>query len=136
VAKRLINPPELAPPRGFSHGVLCQGPGQTLYLGGQDASDARGQILAVGDIAGQYEQAVLNLQAVLAAAGGVLTDIVKLTIFVANRDDYLAHLPALGEIHRRYFGRYYPATAFFQVSAFFQADALIELDAIAFIPDP
>ena len=62
--KTLINPPHLAPPRGFNHGILASG-GQTLFLSGQDASDETGTIVAPGDLVAQYEQVLKNLQGVV-----------------------------------------------------------------------
>ncbi len=130
MAKKLINPPSLPQPRGYSHGILTTG-GRLLFLAGQTASDAEGQIVAPGDLVAQYEQVLRNLQAVVAAAGGKMQDIVKINIFVSNRDDYQAHLKQLGQIHRAYFGTYYPATALFEISRFFQDEALIEIEGIA-----
>ncbi|MEW5985751.1 MAG: RidA family protein [Chloroflexota bacterium] len=132
--KTLINPPTLAPPRGFNHGILTRG-GRLLFLAGQDASDGWGQIVAPGDLLAQFEQVLGNLQAVVEAAGGRMTDIVKLTIFVRNREDYLAHLKPLGEVFRGYFGRNYPAMALFEVSGFFQDEALIEIEGLAVLSD-
>jgi enamine deaminase RidA (YjgF/YER057c/UK114 family) len=130
--KQIINPPQLVAPRGFNHGILASG-GRTLFMAGQDASDENGRIVAPGDLVAQYEQVLRNLQAVVVEAGGTMQDIVKLNIFVKNRDDYVANLGKLGPIHRRYFGDYYPAMALFEVSAFFQEDTLIELEGFAYI---
>lgn len=130
--KKMINPPTLPPPRGFNHGFLVTG-GQLLFLAGQDASDADGNIVAPGDLVAQFEQVLRNLQAVVEEAGGTMHDIVKLNIFVRNRDDYLANLKPLGQIYRSYFGRHYPAMALFEVSAFYQEDNLIEMEGMAVI---
>ena len=129
--KTIITPSALAKPRGFSHGVLTSG-GRTLWLGGQDASDASGHIVS-GDLAAQLEQVLRNLQAVVHEAGGQMTDIVKLTIFVADRDDYLARHRELGAVWKAYFGAYYPALALFQVTGFFQREALVEIEGFAVI---
>lgn len=130
--RRIITPPTLPEPRGFNHGLLITG-GALLFLAGQDASDARGRIVAPGDLVAQLDQALGNLRAVVTEAGGVMTDIVKLNIFVRDRDDYVAKLKPLGEVFRRSFGGYYPALALFEVSGFFQRDALIELEGMAVI---
>ena len=132
MTKRIVTPPSLVKPRGFSHGVITTG-GRTLWLGGQDGSDAEGRIVAPGDLAAQLDQTLHNLHAVVHEAGGQMTDIVKLTIFVRDRDDYLARLGALGAVWKRHFGDYYPALALFEVTAFFQKDALIELEGVAVI---
>jgi enamine deaminase RidA (YjgF/YER057c/UK114 family) len=128
----ILNPPSLARPSGFSHGILTSG-GQLLFLAGQTASDAGGQIVAPGDLVAQYEQILQNLQTVVEAAGGTMQDIVKLTIFVADRDAYRAQLKPLGRVHRAYFGAHYPATALLEISRFFQDEALVEIEGIAVI---
>jgi enamine deaminase RidA (YjgF/YER057c/UK114 family) len=132
--KRIINPPGLAPPKGFSHGIVVEG-GRLLALGGQDASDSNGRIVAPGDLVAQYEQALKNLRAVVEEAGGVMQDMIKLNIYVTDRSAYRAQLQALGEAHRRLFGRYYPAMALFEVKSLFNDEAMIELEGFAHIPD-
>jgi enamine deaminase RidA (YjgF/YER057c/UK114 family) len=132
--KRIITPPTLPPPRGFNHGILVTG-GRLLFLAGQDASDTNGNIVSPGDLVAQFEQVLRNLKAVLEEAGGKMQDIVKLNIFVRDRDDYIAHLKAFGPLFRTYFSNYYPAMALFEVSAFFQDEALIELEGMAIIPE-
>ena len=132
MARRIITPPSLPAPRGFNHGLLTTG-GALLFLAGQDASDSRGVIVAPDDLVGQLEQALTNLRAVVTEAGGVMTDIVKLNIFVRDRDDYLAKRKPLGEVFRRFFDGYYPALALFEVTGFFQREALIELEGMAVI---
>lgn len=131
--KQLINPPTLPPPRGYNHAILVEG-GRVLFLAGQDASDAEGRIVAPGDLVGQFEQVLRNLQAVVEAAGGSMQDIVKLNIFVRDRDAYKANLKPLGEIFRRYFGKYYPAMALFEVTGLFNDEALIEMEGFAVLP--
>ena len=130
--KTIINPPTLARPVGFSHGVLVTG-GRLLFLAGQTGSNAGGQITAPGDLVAQYEQTLLNLQTVVEAAGGKMQDITKLNIFIRDRDDYLAHLKHLGVVHRSFFGAYYPAMALFEVSRFFQNEILVEIEGFAVI---
>ena len=132
MSKQIINPPELAPPRGFNHGIVGDR-GRILFLAGQDGSDANGQIVSPGDVVAQYEQVLKNLQAVVQAAGGQMTDIVKLNIFVSNRDDYVSKLEAIGRVHKQYFGNYYPAMALFEVLGFFQKAALIEMEGFAYL---
>lgn len=128
--KTIINPPSLARPTGFSHGILVTG-GRLLFLAGQAASDAEGRIVVPGDLVAQYEQVLRNLKTVVEAAGGTMQDIMKITIFVRDRDDYRAHLKPLGKVHRSFFGSYYPATALFEISRFFQDEALIEIEGLA-----
>ncbi len=132
--REIVNPPELAPASGFSHGILATG-GRWLFLAGQTAVDGKGQLVAAGEVVGQYEQVLRNLQAVVTAAGGTMGDIVKLTIFVRDRDSYKRHLKELGRVHRSFFGSYYPATALFEISRFYEDGVLIEIEGIAMLPN-
>jgi enamine deaminase RidA (YjgF/YER057c/UK114 family) len=134
MTKKIINPPTLAPPKGFNHGILIDG-GRLLCLAGQDASDAAGRIVAPGDLVAQFDQVLRNLQAVVEVAGGSTQDIVKLNIFVADRAAYRANRRPIGEVFRAYFGSYYPTMALFEVSGFFQDEALIEMEGLAVIPE-
>lgn len=130
--RRYLNPPALPAPRGYSHGILVTG-GRLLFLGGQDASDAEGRIIGPGDLVAQFQQALHNLQAVVWEAGGTMADIMKLNIFVRDRDDYLAKRKPLGQVFRSYFGGHYPAMALFQVSGFFREEVLVELEGLAVV---
>ena len=128
--KQIITPPTLPPPRGFNHGILTEG-GRILWLAGQDASDANGNIVAPGDIVAQYEQVLRNLLAVVEAAGGTMQDIVKLNIFTTDRALYKANLKALGKVMKTFFGEYYPVMALFEVKGLYLEEALVELEGVA-----
>jgi enamine deaminase RidA (YjgF/YER057c/UK114 family) len=132
--KILINPPELAKPIGFNHGILTRG-GGVLFLAGQDASGPDGAIVAPGDIVDQTEQVLKNLRAVVEAAGGGMQDIVKLNVYLTDRAAYKSNLKPLGRLFRDYFGAYYPTMALFEVVALFQDAALIELEGFAVIKE-
>jgi enamine deaminase RidA (YjgF/YER057c/UK114 family) len=129
MSKRLVNPPSLAKPSGFSHGVVASG--HVLFLAGQVGMDATGRIAAPGDLVGQFSQALANLQAVLAGAGGQMSDIVKLTLFVTDKRAYLAQLKPIGEVYRGFFGRYFPAMTLVEVKSLFDDAALIEIEGFA-----
>jgi enamine deaminase RidA (YjgF/YER057c/UK114 family) len=128
--KDIVNPTGLARPRGFSHGIVTSG-GRLLFLAGQDASDAEGAIVAPGDLVAQARQVLHNLHAVVHEAGGTMQDIVKLNVYIRDRDAYVAALKPLGALFREYFGGYYPTMALFEVSGLFQAEALIEMEGMA-----
>jgi enamine deaminase RidA (YjgF/YER057c/UK114 family) len=133
--KEIVNPPQLPPPRGYNHGIVGSG-GRILFLAGQDASDGDGSIVAPGNLLAQFEQVLRNVEAVVEAAGGTMHDVVKLNIFVSDRDAYVTNLRELGRIFRRYFGDHYPAMALFEVSAFFRDENLIEMEGMAYLEGP
>ncbi|MDQ3706299.1 MAG: Rid family hydrolase [Chloroflexota bacterium] len=128
----IVNPETLVRPTGFSHGIFTEGR-QMLFLAGQTATDQEGNIVAPGDVVGQYRQVLTNLKAVVEEAGGEMTGIAKMTIFVKDRDDYKAHLKELGQVHKDFFGTYYPATSLFEISRFFEDEVLVEIEGIAVV---
>jgi len=129
VAKTIVNPPELARPSGFSHGVEAQG--RMLFLAGQTAQDRAGRIVAPGDLVSQVRQALANVTAVLQARGATPRDLVKVTFYVRDRRDYRAKAKAIGEVYRAALGGHYPATTLVEVSALWDDEALVEIDGIA-----
>lgn len=132
--KQFYNPSALAKPSGYNHGILLRG-GRLLFLAGQPGLDVNGNVASPGDMVAQFTQAVMNMQAVVQEAGGSLTDIVKLTIFVTDKQAYKSNLKPIGAAHKSLFGRYYPATTLVECKSLFDDDALIELDAIAVLQD-
>jgi enamine deaminase RidA (YjgF/YER057c/UK114 family) len=131
---QLINPSELAEPRGYSNGVLSQG-GRLLCLAGQTGMDASGAIAAPGDLVAQFSQALANLRAVVAQAGGQMTDVVKLTIFVTDAAAYRANLKPLGRAYQAVFGRHYPAMTLVEVRSLFDPQAMVEIEGMAVLSD-
>lgn len=130
--KQIVNPTSLVKPSGYAHGVVTQG-GRLLFLAGQPALNAEGKIVAPGDIAGQFNQSFKNLKTVLEEAGGTMTDIVKLTIYVTDKSAYLSNLKPIGAVYRSYFGRYYPAMTLVEVKSLFDDAALVEIEGTAVI---
>ena len=125
----VIAPSSLVKSVGYSHGIAASG--EFLFLAGQIGIDAEGNLVAPGDVVGQYTQVLRNLQAVVEEAGGQMRDIAKLTIYVKDRDDYKSHLEELGRVHKDFFGSYYPATALVEISRFFEEGVLVEIEGIA-----
>jgi len=133
MTKHVVNPDGLAEPRGFNHGLLVDG-GELLFLAGQDGSGPDGEIVAPGDLVGQFEQVMANLASVVEEAGGEPDDIVKLNIFVDDAEAYRQQLKPIGAVFQEYVEEY-PAMALFEVSGFFKPEALIELEGFAIIDD-
>ena len=82
-----LNPPELMKPVGFSHAAATRG-GRTILLSGQVAKDRDGRVVGKGDIVAQFRQVCENLKTLVAAAGGQLTDVVKLTMYVLDTPEF------------------------------------------------
>ncbi|ALE92729.1 enamine deaminase RidA [Arthrobacter alpinus] len=124
-----INPSSLPKPKGYAHGILA---GSTVYLGGQTALDADMQIVP-GGIVAQFKQAFGNVLATLAEAGGRPNDLVSVTIYLTDVDDYLANGSEIGRLWREMAGSEYPAMAGIGVSRLWQKEALIEIQGVAVI---
>jgi len=128
---QIVNPPSLARPSGYSHGIVAEG--RPLYLAGQVAWDAEQRVVSEA-FPDQFAQALENLLAVVREAGGRPEHVVKLTAFVTDRDEYNASLEPLGAIWRRLFGRHYPAMSLVQVAGLVEAGAKVEIEGIAVLP--
>jgi enamine deaminase RidA (YjgF/YER057c/UK114 family) len=123
-----INPAELARPSGFSHAVSATG--SMIFLAGQIGMDRDGKVVG-GGIVPQFEQAFGNLLAALAAAGGHPADLVSLTIYLIDVEDYQAHAKEIGAVWRRLAGTDYPAMAGVGVTRLWLPEALVEIQGIA-----
>ncbi|MFD8302067.1 RidA family protein [Streptomyces sp. NPDC059690] len=127
-----INPSELSPPAGFSHAVVATGT-RVVFLAGQTALDTDGKV--VGDtLPEQFEKALGNLLAALAAAGGTPADLARVTVYATDVADYREHAGRLGRVWRDLAGRDYPAMAVVQVVRLWDEKALVELDGFAVLP--
>lgn len=120
----IVNPSELPEPIGFAHAVVA---GRTVYLGGQTGEGAT--------LAEQLDSAAGKVVTALRAAGGAPDDLVSMTVYTTDVDDYRASTSELGEVWRRHFGRRYPAMALIGVAALFEPEARVELTGVAVLPD-
>ena len=127
--KETINPESMAKPSGYAHGIKV---GQTVYLGGQTALDKDMNIVP-GGIVEQFRQAFGNVLTTLAEAGGKPSDLVDVTIYLTDVDDYMANGREIGRIWREMAGREYPAMAGIGITRLWQTEAMIEIKGVAVI---
>ena len=130
MAHRLLNPPDLAKPPGFSHGAV--GSGQTLYVSGQVGNDAAGRLIS-DDLVEQFDRALGNVITVVRAAGGTVEDIVKINLLVVDPREYTARGRAIGTAYRKHMGRHFPAMTLAGVSGLFDERAKVEIEAVAML---
>ena len=123
-----VNPPELGVPRGFSHATV--GAGRVVFLAGQTALDAAGRVVG-SNVVEQFEKALGNLLASLAAVGGTPDHLASLTIYIVDMEDYRNNARAIGAVWRRLIGDRYPAMAGIGVSRLWDAEALVEVQGFA-----
>ena len=128
----ILLPAGWTPPIGYANGIAAAG--RMVFVAGQVGWDAR-QRFHSDAIAPQFDQALANVLAVLAVAGGAAQHICRMTAYCCDRPGYLAARPALGAIWRRHMGTHYPAMSMIFVSDLLDHPARIELEATAVLPD-
>ena len=132
MAFRFINPEPLGAARGYSNGVLTEPGGRLLFVAGQIAWDERQRIVSA-DFVEQFDRALLNVLAVVAAAGGTPAQLARLVIYVTDKQEYRAAMKAIGERYRARMGQHYPAMALVEVKSLLEDEAKVEIEAIAVI---
>jgi len=99
-----------------------------LYVSGQIPLDPKTMQVVDGDFVAQVQQAFTNLKAVLQAAHGDTRDVIKLTIYLLEMDNF----SIVNEVMQTYFEAPYPARAVVAVAGLPKAVS-IEMDAVAYI---
>lgn len=127
-----LNPEGLHQSPVFSQGIILPPGARLLLVGGQNGVDATGQVVARGDVARQTEQALKNLQTVLAAAGAGLENLVKVTIIMQQDIDLNAAFGAWMAVWGRRTNP--PTVTALRVAGLANPDFLIEIEAQAVLP--
>ena len=129
---QVLLPEGWAPSIGYSNGIAVTA-GRLVFVAGQVGWNAQQQF-ASDQIVPQFDQALVNILAVLAEAGGTAQHICRITAYCCNRDAYLAARRELGAAWRQRMGNHYPAMSMVFVSDLLDHPACIELEATAVIP--
>jgi enamine deaminase RidA (YjgF/YER057c/UK114 family) len=129
---KILQPPGWARPKGYANGIAARG--TLVFVGGQIGWNAAQQFES-DDFVAQAAQALRNVVAVLAAAGGRPEHIARMTWYVLDKREYLASYRALGAAYREIIGRHYPAMSAVEVAALMEDRARVEIEATAVIPD-
>ena len=125
---KTIQPDDWTPAKGYANGMLTDD--GTLYIGGQIGWTAD-QVFETHDFIGQMEQALRNIVDVVEAAGGQVTDIVRLTWYVIDKKEYVARQAEVGAVYREVLGRHFPAMTMVVVAGLVEDEALVEIEATA-----
>ncbi|MCP4328768.1 MAG: RidA family protein [Alphaproteobacteria bacterium] len=126
----IVLPPGWPRPKGFSNAVVAEG--RMVFIAGQVGWTPEERFES-DDFADQTKQALLNIKALVEAAGGSTADLVRLTWYVTDKQDYLSNLRAVGAAYREVIGAHYPAMALVQVVALVEDRAKVEIEATAVI---
>jgi enamine deaminase RidA (YjgF/YER057c/UK114 family) len=127
-----LQPPDWAEPRGYANGVMARG--ALIFVGGQIGWN-HAQQFESDDFIAQTRQALLNISAVLKAAGARPEHMVRMTWYVVDRVEYLARLKELGGVYREVMGKNFPAMTCVEVSGLVEERARIEIEVTAVLPD-
>ena len=125
-----MNPPGLSTPTGYSHIVSARG-GRTIYISGQVAFDAKGQLVGKGDLTAQTKQVFANLDTALKAAGATFNDVVKANYYLLDA----SQVQVIREVRAQYFTNELPASTLVEVGRLANPDFLVEIEVIAVVAE-
>ncbi len=113
-------------PSGFSPAARV---GNTVFSAGQVSTDENGNLVGEGDARAQAEQCLKNVEAAISAAGASIDDVVKITTFLVNVEDYSDYAAARLQL----FPENGPASSTVIIKALVRPEFLIEIEAIAVV---
>jgi enamine deaminase RidA (YjgF/YER057c/UK114 family) len=127
-----INPQTMATPRGYSQAVSVTGNHKTIYIGGQNAVDQKGNAVGIGSLAQQTQQALTNIENILKEANAKLENVVKFNIYLV-----LGQNPQEGfqAFQQKWTSKNFPAITVLFVAGLGNPEWLVEIDAIAVVQE-
>ena len=123
LAKRVVNGNVL-----YSHVVVVEAARKTIFVAGQLARDAKGEVVGKGDMRAQIRQTGENIKAALEAAGASLADIVKTNTYVTDMEEFFKHT----DVRAQYFGAL-PTSTTVEVRKLAHPDLLVEIEVVAMV---
>ena len=132
MSMQILHPPGWLPPIGYANGISVP-TGRIVFVAGQVGWDAD-QKFHSEELVPQFEQALKNILAILAEAGGKPEHICRMTAFCIDKAAYLAGRRELGRIWKSLIGSHFPAMSMIFVADLLDTPAKIEVEATAVIP--
>lgn len=129
---QIVTPEGWKAPIGYANGIVAEA-GRIVFIAGQVGWNAQ-QVFESEALAPQFEQALKNVLAVLAAAGGRPEHIGRMTAYCCDKPAYLAARGEIGAVWRRLMGRHFPAMSMIFVADLLDHPGKIELEATAVLP--
>lgn len=120
-------------PIGYANGIAVR-PGRIVFIAGQVGWNAA-QRFESEALAPQFDQALVNVLAILAQAGGRPEHVCRITAFCCDKPAYLAARHELARIWKRRMGSHYPAMSMIFVADLLDRPGIIELEATAVVPE-
>lgn len=116
-------------PRGFSNGILAEG--KHVFVAGVVGWDEKERF--ENGLVNQFRKILENTVAILREAGAAPADIVRMTWYIKDLDDYRDNLPGIGVAYRDIIGKNFPAMAVVGVTDLVEREALIEIETTAVV---
>lgn len=129
---QIVNPKALGKAQGYSNGIILEA-GRTLFVAGQIGWTSE-QKLVGPDMASQFAQALRNVMTVVHDAGGSATHVGRLTIYVTDKQAYIAARKEIGNAYREIMEGHFPAMALLEIQDLLEEGALVEIEATAVLP--
>lgn len=130
MTNEVLHTSDLNEPLGiFSQAVQVPANGHFIFVSGLTSRASDKSIVGVGDVKAQTRQILENMTKILGEGGATLADIVKVTVFIRDMNDF----DAIHEVRREFFGNSRPASSMVEVSRLVDEELLIEIEAIAHV---
>ena len=127
-APETLHPPGWKAASGYANGMVASG--RLVFVGGQIGWNAE-QVFETDDLVEQTRRALQNIVDVLAEAGAGPGQIVRLTWYVTDRQEYKKRRREIGEAYRSVIGRHFPTMTLVEVSGLVEDQAKVEIEATA-----
>jgi len=130
---KYCNPDGLFKSQAYSQMVTVSGSGKTIYIGGQNAIDANGQLVGKGDLGKQTKQVLENIKIALASENASFKDVIKLNIYLLDECDpaegFKAIVESVGIMEKP------PLITVVKVAGLANPECLVEIEAIAVVEE-
>lgn len=132
MAKTILHPPNWPRPKGYANGIAASG--RFVFTAGVVGWNEQ-EVFEHRDLAGQFRQTLHNTRAILAEGGASPDDIVRVTCYVTDREEYLAQRAEIGAAWREVFGKIFPCMAVVEVSGLMESAAKVEMETTAIVSE-
>ena len=129
---KVLQPPHWPRPKGYSNGISASG--RIIFTAGVVGWDEH-ETFPEHTLHGQFAQALMNTLEILAQDGAGPQHIVRMTVYVTDRADYLNSRHEIGAAWREIMGPNYPAMALVEVKGLVESAALVEIETTAVVED-
>jgi len=125
-----LQPANWPRPKGYSNGIIADG--RILFLGGQVGWDET-ETFRSANFVDQVHQALQNIVTLLKEADATPENIVRMTWYITNKQEYLDSMRDIGKVYKEIIGNHYPVMAMVQVAALIEDEAKVEIEVTAML---